>query len=165
MKCFGSLFIWGYFARFNNFDCSVQMNRSSHQRYSMIKGVLRDFAKFTGKHLCQSLFINNFADHVTLAQVFTVNFAKFWRTPFLTEHLWWLPLVLQNRCFYKFPDINQKISVLKSLFNTVRGLKAQNFIEKQTPTQVFPCEYHKIFKNTCFIEHPWWLLLNMVEEF
>ena len=139
--------------------------RSSRPEVFCKKSVLRDFAKFTGKHLCQSLFINNFADQVTLAQVFTVNFATFWRTPFLTEHLWWLPLVLQNRCFYKFPDINQKISVLKSLFNTVRGLKAQNFIEKETPTQVFPCEYHKIFKNTCFIEHPWWLLLNMVEEF
>ena len=94
--------------------------RSSRPEVFCKKSVLRDFAKFTGKHLCQSLFINNFADHVTLAQVFTVNFAKFWRTPFLTEHLWWLPLVLQNRCFYKFPDINQKISVLKSLFNTVR---------------------------------------------
>ena len=30
--------------------------RSNHQRCSMRKGVLRNFAKFTGKHLCQSLF-------------------------------------------------------------------------------------------------------------
>ena len=29
--------------------------RSSHQRCSIEKGVLRNFAKFTGKHLCQSL--------------------------------------------------------------------------------------------------------------
>ena len=35
--------------------------RSSHQRYSVKKGVLRNFAKFTGKHLCQSLFYNNVA--------------------------------------------------------------------------------------------------------
>ena len=97
--------------------------------------------------------------------VFPVNFAKFGRTPFLTEHLWWLLLVLQNRCSYKFPDIHQKISLLKSLFDTIRGLKAHNFNKEETSTQVFSCEYHKIFKNSCFIEHPRWLLLNMVEEF
>ena len=32
-------------------------NRSGHQRCSVEKGVLRNFAKFTGKHLCQSLFL------------------------------------------------------------------------------------------------------------
>ena len=32
--------------------------RSSHQRCSVRKGILRNFAKFTGKHLCQSLFLN-----------------------------------------------------------------------------------------------------------
>ena len=39
------------------------LNRSSHQRCSVKKGVLRNFAKFTGKgkHLCQSLFFNKVA--------------------------------------------------------------------------------------------------------
>ena len=32
--------------------------RSSHQRCSVQKGVLRNFKKFTGKHLCQRLFLN-----------------------------------------------------------------------------------------------------------
>ena len=32
--------------------------RSSHRRCSVGKGVLKNFAKFTGKHLCQSLFFN-----------------------------------------------------------------------------------------------------------
>ena len=35
--------------------------RSSHQRCSVKKGVLRNFAKFTGKHLRQSLFFNKVA--------------------------------------------------------------------------------------------------------
>ena len=35
---------------------------TSHQRCSVRKGVLRNFAKFTGKHLCQSLFFNKVAD-------------------------------------------------------------------------------------------------------
>ena len=36
--------------------------RSSHQRCSVKKGVFRNFAKFVGKHLCQSLFFNKVAD-------------------------------------------------------------------------------------------------------
>ena len=40
-------------------SCShIKFYRSSHQRRSMKKGVLRNFAKFTGKHLCQGLFFN-----------------------------------------------------------------------------------------------------------
>ena len=65
--------------------------RSSHQRCSIIKGVLRNFTKFTGKHLCQSLFFNKVAglSPATLLKkrlwhrCFPVNFAKFLRTPFL----------------------------------------------------------------------------------
>ena len=38
------------------------------------KGVLRNFAKFTGKHLCQRLFFRSLVQE---------NFAKFLRTPFL----------------------------------------------------------------------------------
>ena len=35
--------------------------RSSKRRCFAKKGVLRNFAKFTGKHLCQSLFFNKVA--------------------------------------------------------------------------------------------------------
>ena len=47
--------------------------RSSHQRCSVRKGFVRNFAKVTGKHLCQKLRY----------RCFPVNFAKFLRTPFL----------------------------------------------------------------------------------
>ena len=63
--------------------------RSSRPEMFCKKAVLRDFPKFTRKHLCQSLFIRS----ATLFKkrpcslVFPVNFAKFGRTPFLTEHL------------------------------------------------------------------------------
>ena len=54
-------------------------------------GVLRNFAKFTGKHLCQSLFLNKVAVLRPAAllkkrlwrRCFPVNFAKFLGTPFL----------------------------------------------------------------------------------
>ena len=71
------------------------MYSSSHRRCSVRKGVLRNFAKFTGKQMCQGLFFNkvaglrlqacNFMKKEALA--IPVNFAKFPRTPFFTEHL------------------------------------------------------------------------------
>ena len=59
------------------------------------KGLLRNFAKFTGKHLCQSLFFNKVASlrpAILLKKrpwhrCFPVTFVKFLRTPFLKEHL------------------------------------------------------------------------------
>ena len=68
------------------------------------KGVLRYFAKFTGKHLCQSLDFNKIAGlrPATLLRkrlwnrYFPVNIMKFLRTPFVTEHLWWLLLTTVN---------------------------------------------------------------------
>ena len=72
--------------------------RSSHHRCSMKKGVLRNFTKFTRKHLYQSLFFNKVAG-LTLATLskkrlwqrcFPVDFAKFVRTGFFIEHLWTL---------------------------------------------------------------------------
>ena len=37
--------------------------KSSQRRCSVRKGVLRNFAKFTGKQLCQRLFFNKVAGH------------------------------------------------------------------------------------------------------
>ena len=39
----------------------TRRRRSRHRRCSMRKGVLRNVAKFTGKHVCQSLFFNKVA--------------------------------------------------------------------------------------------------------
>ena len=57
----------------------------------MKKGVLRNFTKCTGKHLCQSLFFNKVAGLGPVALLnkrlrhrrFPVDFVKFLRTPFL----------------------------------------------------------------------------------
>ena len=57
------------FAAIYQFTKWKRMYRSSHQRCSIKKGVLRNLVKFRGKHLCQRLF-------------FPVNFAKFLRTSF-----------------------------------------------------------------------------------
>ena len=73
------------------FAITIQMTtRSSHQRCSVRKGVLRNFAKFTGKHLCQVRFYNKVAgpEPVTLLKkrlwhrCFPMNIAKLLRTLF-----------------------------------------------------------------------------------
>ena len=63
--------------------------KSSHRRCSVKKGVLRNFVKFTGKHLCQSLFLIklqalacNFKRQ-TLAQAFPCKCCKTSKNTFL----------------------------------------------------------------------------------
>ena len=66
-------------------------DRSSHQRCSIKKGFLKNFTKFTGKHMYQSLYfhkVTSFRSATLLRKrlwhrCFPVNFAKFLRTPFL----------------------------------------------------------------------------------
>ena len=81
---------------------SQNTSRSSRPEVFCKKDVLRNFAKFTGKHLCQSLFFNKVAGlrPATLLKKrlwhrsFHANFAKFLRTPILTQHLLWLLLYI-----------------------------------------------------------------------
>ena len=56
-------FVPEYFTCSNhtNFELAAGFSRSSHRRCSVRKDVLKNFAKFTGKHLCQSLFFNEVA--------------------------------------------------------------------------------------------------------
>ena len=70
------------------------------------KGVLKNFAKFTGKHLCQSLFFNKVASlrPTTLSKkrlwhsCFPVSFAKFSRKLFYRT--------LLDGCFWKNQSLN-----------------------------------------------------------
>ena len=76
-------FLWKYSTK------AESGNGNSHQRCSVKKGILQKFAKFTGKHLCQSLLYNKVAGlrPATLLRkrlwhrCFPVNFAKFLTTP------------------------------------------------------------------------------------
>ena len=54
--------------------------KSSHQRCSVRKGVLRNFAKFTGKYPCQSLFFNKVAGlRQSLKTIFYTSLIQFER--------------------------------------------------------------------------------------
>ena len=73
-------------------------SRSSRPEVFYKKGVVKNFAKFTGKHLCQSLFFNKVAGlnpatllkKETLEQVFSCEFCEIsqnifsYRTPLVT---------------------------------------------------------------------------------
>ena len=70
-----------------SFLLGLHIIRSSYQRCSMKKGVLENFAKFTGKHLCRPQACN-FINKKTLAQVFSCEFCEIFKNNFFTEHLW-----------------------------------------------------------------------------
>ena len=70
---------------------SLTLSRSSRRRYSVRKGTLRNFTKFTGKHLCQSLCFNkacNFIKIEFMAMVFSCEFCEISMNTFFTEHVW-----------------------------------------------------------------------------
>ena len=81
---------------------------------SMQKGVLRNFTKFTGKHLCQSLFFNKVAclTPATLLKrrlwhrCFPLSFVKRSENAFFTEHLWWLLLKTNNKLKVHYNSAN-----------------------------------------------------------
>ena len=83
---------------------------------------VENFAIITGKHLCHSLFFNNVAGFrpATLLKkslrrrCFPANFAKFLRTPFLTEHLRWLPLFMTLKfiSLWSMNEINGFIKIV-----------------------------------------------------
>ena len=100
-------------------ECSpFQLVRSRSSRPEMFcrKGFLRNFAKFTGKHLCLSLFLNKVSGlrpvtllkkrlwPVTLLKkrlwhmCFPVIFKKCLRTPFFMTHLRWLLSKITFQC-------------------------------------------------------------------
>ena len=101
-KRFHRTFLWMYCFLFSSLCrslCRIKIRNSPPEVFCK-KGVLRNFAKFTGKHLCESLLFNKVVSlrPATLLKMrlshwcFPVNFAKFLRTNFLIEHPRWLLL-------------------------------------------------------------------------
>ena len=77
------------------------------------KVVLKKLAKFTRKHLYQSLFFNkgsvlrpaNLFKKRLWHRCFLVNFTKFLRTPFFIEHRRWLLLLIVAICTVLFQKL------------------------------------------------------------
>ena len=86
----------------------IVKTRSSRSEVFCKKGVPINFAKFTGKHLCQSLFSNrpqacNFTETETLAQVFSCEFCEISKNTFFHR----APLVAASE---KLRGLNTKYS-------------------------------------------------------
>ena len=134
--------------------------RSRHWTCSARKGVLRNFEKFTGKHLRQSLFVNKVTGLRPAMllkkrlwyRYFPVNFAKFPRTAFSQNTSWQLLLNLEG-CVIKvsisastvalFPQkkiLKKGLYLLKSLVNWVFNL----WKNIQTPCPSAPVIDHQI---------------------
>ena len=72
------------------------MIRSGRPELFCENGALRNYVKFTGKHQCESLFLNKVTGlwpatllkKETLAQVFSCEFYEISKNTFFTEHLW-----------------------------------------------------------------------------
>ena len=85
-------FIGNVQVRANTFT-GFRFIRSSRQRCSMKKGVLRNFTIFAGRHLCQSFVLIklqvdacNFIKKEALTQVFPYEFCEISENTFFTEH-------------------------------------------------------------------------------
>ena len=86
------LHFWNYNLWINGVPCwrssMPPSTKSSRPDVFCEKGVLRNFAKFTGKHLCQGLFFNkvagvcNFIKKEALAQVFSCEFREISKNTF-----------------------------------------------------------------------------------
>ena len=67
----------------------VLFTEAASRRCSVKKGVLKNFAKFTGNHLCHSLFLDKVAGQVcnlfkkkTLAQALSCKFCEIFKNAF-----------------------------------------------------------------------------------
>ena len=82
--------------------------RSNHRRCSVKKGVLRNFLENSQESTCaRASFLIKLQAPATLLKkklwhrCFPVNFAKFQRTSFFTEHHWWLLLNSEFKSFFE----------------------------------------------------------------
>ena len=94
-------------------------SRSSHQRCSMREGILRNFTKFRPTTLLKRRLQR---------RCFPVNFVKFLRTLFFTEHLWTTASVVVH--FETRTNLNQKEFYLSWSVNKERFRMKQFLVFK-----------------------------------
>ena len=137
----------------------------------MSKHVLNNFAKFTEKCLCWSLFFNKVAGwkletvrsshwRCSVKKVVLKNFANFTRKSpcwslFLIKLQFWGPATLLNKTPTQMLSCEYANFLITSILKNICEHLLLNFILKETPTQVFSCEFCELFKNTYFVEDLW----------
>ena len=114
------------------------MDKSRRPEVFYKKSVLRNFAKFTGKHMCQSLFFNKVAGTLLKKGLwhrrFLVNFAKFLRTSFYIEHFWCL--LLYGKYSNSTKDSSLWILLFSLSLTTLIGICKTQLVL----FEIFPCK-------------------------
>ena len=121
--------------------------RSSHQKCSMQIGVLRNFTKFIGKHLCQSFFFNKVPGlrPATLLKkrlwhrYFPMNFVRFLTTPFLLTPLVVASIVWKMKGVTKFSDFRKQPSR-----GVLRKRCSENMPQIYRRTPIPKCDFNKV---------------------
>ena len=116
--------------------------RSSHQRCSIKKGVLKIFPKFRGKHPYVSLFLIKLRPE---GQVFSCEFYEIFKNTFFVEHFWAAASANIFRTAFKtLTDRSSpsqmifKIGVLKNFANlTGKHLCRSLFVRRGSSTGIF----------------------------
>ena len=105
----------------------IDVCRSSHLMCPIIKGAPKNFAKYTGKYLCQSLFLNKVGGlrPATLLKkrlwhrCLPMNFAKFLIKPFL-QNTSGRPLLMFDKVL-NTPPLKESVIVHRKKFFLVYG--------------------------------------------
>ena len=125
------------------------------------KGVLRDFSKFTGKHLCRSLFFNKVAGlrpatllkKKLLHRCFPANVGKFLRTSFLIEHPRWLLLSVGKTKTVKLKPLYKLIYWIQMyfLYSQIKVVKENSSSKQRKHIKKTGCNL-KISKNVFLLQ-------------
>ena len=118
-------------------------------------GALKNFANFTGKHLCWSLFLIKLQAYSKQKQSFAHVLKNF--VNFTGKHLRW-SLFLTNFLTNFIEDTLTQVFSCKIQKNFKNTFFTEQLhwllLSKETPTQVFACEICEIFKNFFFYRTP-----------
>ena len=125
------------------------------------KGVLRNFSKFTGKHLCRSLFFNKVAGlrpatllkKKLLHRCFPANVGKFLRTSFLIEHPRWLLLSVGKTKTVKLKPLYKLIYWIQMyfLYSQIKVVKENSSSKQRKHIKKTGCNL-KISKNVFLLQ-------------
>ena len=147
------------------------MLKSSHPEVICKKGVLRNFTKFSGKYVCQSLFFNK----VAVLSFFQWSITIINSSWFFFE-IWCLSMMIicskavYRRCSIKkvFLEISQNPKESNCdrafFFDNVMGLRAATLVKERLWHKSFPVNFVKFLKAPFLTEHLWWLLLYALQS-
>ena len=123
----------------------------SELRWMYLKGVLRNFANFTGKHLCRSLRSASLLKRDSSTGASLWNLQKFLKTHFFTEHLLWLLLWISKLYFWRLN------SFLLKLLKTQYSNSNDSFYRKNPRKGIFNNSFTGYFWKIHIKKHlPWY---------